>query len=96
MSNFSEIVDSLENRVGKLLQRYENLKRSKLKLEEELTVLKSKQSQYIKEIDKWQEECSSLKLANSMLGSEEYKRDTKLKINELVREIDKCITQLSE
>ena len=96
MSNLSEIVDSLENRVGKLLQRYENLKRSKLKLEEELTILKSKQSQYINEIDKWQEECSSLKLANSMLGSEEYKRDTKLKINELVREIDKCITQLSE
>ena len=96
MSNLSEIVDSLENRVGKLLQRYDNLKRSKLKLEEELTVLKTKQSQYINEIDKWQEECSSLKLANSMLGSEEYKRDTKLKINELVREIDKCITQLSE
>ena len=31
-----------------------------------------------------------------MLGSNEYKRETKLKINELVREIDKCITQLSE
>ena len=96
MSNLSEIVDSLENRVGKLLQKYENLKLSKLSLEEELTVLKSKQSQFVKEIDKWQEECNSLKLANSMLGSEEYKRDTKLKINELVREIDKCITQLSE
>ena len=53
MSNLSEIVDSLENRVGKLLQRYDNLKRSKLKLEEELTVLKSKQSQYINEIDSY-------------------------------------------
>lgn len=96
MSNLSEIVDSLENRVGNLIQKYDNLKLSKLKLEEELTVLKSKQSHFVKEIDKWQEECNSLKLANSMLGSEEYKRDTKLKINELVREIDKCITQLSE
>jgi len=96
MSNLSEIVDSLENRVGNLLQKYNNLKQSKLELEEELTVLKSKQSQYEIEIDKWKEECTTLKLANSMLGSEEYKRDTKLKINELVREIDKCITQLSE
>jgi len=96
MSNLSEIVDSLENRVGNLLQKYNNLKQSKLKIEEELTVLKSKQSQYKIEIDKWKEECTTLKLANSMLGSEEYKRDTKLKINELVREIDKCITQLSE
>jgi hypothetical protein len=31
-----------------------------------------------------------------MLGSNKHKRETKLKINELVREIDKCITQLSE
>jgi len=96
MSNLSEIVDSLENRVSNLLQKHEILKSEKLKLEEELTVLKSKQSQFTKEIDKWQEECTTLKLANSMLGSEEYKRETKLKINELVREIDKCITQLSE
>ncbi len=96
MSNLSEIVDSLENRVGKLLQKYNNLNNEKLKLEEEVTNLKSKQSQFNEEIDKWKGECKSLKLANSMLGSEEYKRDTKLKINEMVREIDKCITQLSE
>ena len=96
MSNLSEIVDSLENRVGKLLQEHENLKKKKTKLEEEITVLMTQQDQYNKEIDNWREECNTLKLANSMLGSNEYKRETKLKINELVREIDKCITQLSE
>ncbi len=97
MSNLSEIVDSLENRVGKLLQEHdENLKHKKSKLEEEITVLKAQQDQYSKEIENWRDECNTLKLANSMLGSNEYKRETKLKINELVREIDKCITQLSE
>ena len=96
MSNLSEIVDSLENRVGKLLQEHENLKNKKSKLEEEITVLMTQQDQFNKEIDNWREECNTLKLANSMLGSNEYKRETKLKINELVREIDKCITQLSE
>jgi chromosome segregation ATPase len=96
MSNLSEIVDSLENRVGKLLQEHENLKKKKTKLEEEITVLMTQQDQYNKEIENWREECNTLKLANSMLGSNEYKRETKLKINELVREIDKCITQLSE
>jgi len=96
MSNLSEIVDSLENRVGKLLQEHENLKNKKSKLEEEITVLIRQQDQYSKEIENWREECTTLKLANSMLGSNEYKRETKLKINELVREIDKCITQLSE
>lgn len=96
MSNLSEIVDSLENRVGKLLQEHENLKNKKSKLEEEITVLMTQQDQYSKEIENWREECTTLKLANSMLGSNEYKRETKLKINELVREINKCITQLSE
>jgi|TARA_B110001469_G_scaffold54079_1_gene52193 regulator of replication initiation timing len=96
MSNLSEIVDSLENRVGKLLQEHENLKNKKSKLEEEITVLMTQQDQYSKQIENWREECTTLKLANSMLGSNEYKRETKLKINELVREIDKCITQLSE
>jgi chromosome segregation ATPase len=96
MSNLSEIVDSLENKVVKLLQEYENLKRLKVKLDEEITILKSKQDRYLKDIDAWKDECNTLKIANSMLGSNNHKRETKLKINELVREIDKCITQLSE
>ena len=96
MSNLSEIVDSLENRISKLLHRYEKLKQANRKLEEELAVLKSQQDQSSSEIEEWREKCKSLKLANSMLGSDQYKRDTKLKINALVREIDHCITQLSE
>lgn len=96
MSDLSEVVDSLENRISNMLQNYKNLKHNKLELEEELAVLKSKHNQINKEIDEWRSTCNSLKLANSMLGSNEYKRDTKLKINTLVREIDKCIIQLSE
>jgi hypothetical protein len=31
-----------------------------------------------------------------MLGSDDNKRETKLKINALIRDIDHCISQLSE
>ncbi len=96
MSNLSEIVDSLENRIGKLLNKHENLKKANAELEEELATLKSKQQQFEKEIEAWTEKCNSLKLANSMLGSDQHKRETKLKINALIREIDQCIVQLSE
>jgi archaellum component FlaC len=96
MSNLSGIVDSLKSRVVKLLQEYKNLKRLNTKLEDEITILKSQQDQNIIEIDSWKDECNTLRIANSMLGSNIHKRETKLKINELVREIDKCITQLSE
>ena len=50
MSNLSEIVDSLENRVSNLLQKYDNLKSEKLKLEEELTFLKLKQVNFQKKL----------------------------------------------
>mgnify|MGYP003150611952 CR=1 FL=1 len=96
MSHLSEIVDSLENRMSKLLHQHQKVQQSNLKLEEEVTILRSQQEQFQSEIDEWREKCNSLKLANSMLGSDQYKRDTKLKINALVREIDQCITQLSE
>ncbi len=96
MSDLSEIVDSLENRISKLLHRYEKLKQANQRLEEELKVSKSAQDQYQIDIEEWRDKCSSLKLANSILGSDQYKRETKLKINALVREIDQCITQLSE
>ncbi len=96
MSQLSEIVDSLENRISKLLHKFEKLKQSKLKLEEEVQILKDQQRQSKQQIDDWKEKFESLKTANSMLGSDQYKRDTKLKINALVREIDQCIAQLSE
>lgn len=96
MSHLSEIVDSLENRISKLLHSHQKLKLAKTNLEDEVAVLKLQQQNFQHEIADWQEKCNSLKLANSMLGSDEYKRDTKLKINALVRDIDQCITQLSE
>ena len=96
MSNLSEIVDSLENRVSKMLHRYKKVQQENLKLVEELNFLKLQQAQSSKEIEEWREKCGSLKLANSLLGSDQHKRETKLKINALVREIDQCINQLTE
>jgi FtsZ-binding cell division protein ZapB len=49
-----------------------------------------------REIEQLKGETKSLKMANSLLGSEDNKRDTKLKINSLIKEIDYCIAQLSD
>lgn len=96
MGNLTEIVDSLEISIGKLLQRQEELRSAKQQLEKEIDVLRARNSQFEQEIANWSEKCHSLKLANSLLGSDQYKRETKLKINALIREIDQCIVQLSE
>ena len=96
MSNLTEIVDSLESSIGQLVIEQEELRRAKAQLETEIDNLMIKNLQYEKEIAVWSEKCRSLKLANSLLGSDQHTRETKLKINALIREIDQCIVQLSQ
>ena len=96
MSNIEAIVDSIENRIGKVLHKLEVLKQTNAKLSEELSVSQQKLFQQGDIITSWEEKYETLKFANSILGSDESKRETKLKINALIREIDHCIAQLSE
>jgi hypothetical protein len=49
----------------------------------------------VQELTQWKEKYEHLKVASTMLGSDQHKRDTKLKINALVRDIEHCIAQLS-
>ena len=96
MSSIIEQVDSLEDKISKLLVKFSQLTQDKASLEQEIKLLKEQQARFSSEISELTTTCSTLKLANSMLGSDQYKRDTKLKINALVREIDQCITHLSQ
>jgi hypothetical protein len=63
---------------------------------QELVLKEERNKQQDAVIVDWKEKYETLKLTSSMLGSEDYKRETKLKINALIREIDHCITQLSK
>ena len=95
MSNIEDIVDSLENKISKVLHKLEFLNLANLKLNEELDISKQKIKNQKVQIANWEEKYKTLKIANSMLGSNDNKRETKLKINALIRDIDHCITQLS-
>ncbi len=96
MSDLIEIIDSLENRISKLLHKYELLKQQNTDLKEKIVALESNSEDQADQLKHWEEKFSALKNANAMLGSDEHKRETKLKINALIREIDMCIAQLSE
>ena len=48
------------------------------------------------QIKSFKEENKSLKIANNLLGSNEGKTQTKAKINSLIKEVDYCISQLTE
>ena len=96
MSEIAEIIDSVESRITKLFTKINSLEQASLSLKDELNKSADLVLKQSIEIAALKSECESLKMANSLLGGEENTRDTKLKINSLIREIDHCITQLSD
>lgn len=95
MSKIEDIVDALENKISKILHKQEVLKQTNAKLSNQIELQQQKLLEQQEEIAVWIEKYDTLKIANSMLGSDENKRETKLKINALIRDIDHCIGQLS-
>lgn len=96
MSKIEDIVDSLENKISKVLHKQEVLKQTNAELSVKLEKQQQQILDYQEQLSDWSEKYETLKIANSMLGSDENKRETKLKINALIRDIDHCIAQLSE
>ena len=96
MSEIAEIIDSVENRVAKLFTKINSLEQASISIKGQLDKAAAVIQKQSDEIAALKSECESLKMANSLLGGEENKRDTKLKINSLIREIDHCIAQLSD
>jgi hypothetical protein len=96
MSKIEDIVDGLENKISKVLHKLEVLKQTNEKISEALAVQQQKNIMQQEEISSWVDKYEALKMANSLLGSDENNRETKLKINTLIRDIDHCIAQLSE
>lgn len=96
MSELSKVIDSLEVKFFKLSKKLENLEQLNESLSKELREIKQTAQHENEKVNSLKNELESLRITNSLLGSEEYKKETKLKINSLIREIDYCIAQLSE
>ncbi|WP_437396790.1 hypothetical protein [Flagellimonas lutimaris] len=96
MSELVEIVDSLENKVSKLLHKMELLYQLNAKLKQELKLLEEENELKENALNEWEEKYNSLKMASTMLGSNTSKTEAKLKINTLIRELDVCIAKLAD
>lgn len=96
MNGLSEIVDSLENKLNKLVQKQAVLEQQNQELRDKIAQSASVIHSQAEQIASLEKHIETLKTANSLLGSYDNKRETKLKINSLIREIDYCIAQLSD
>ena len=96
MSKLLKIVDDLETKLTKILGQKAILQEEKLNLLQENSDLHQQLIKQQEIINSLEEKYESLRVANTIVGSKEDKHATKLKINTLIREIDKCIVQLSD
>ncbi|WP_430401282.1 hypothetical protein [Flavobacterium sp.] len=96
MKGLSELIDSLEVKFFKLNKKLVVLESENQELKQKIVVFEKNQEQQSEELIALKSQIENLRMANSLIGSEENKRETKLKINSLIREIDYCIAQLSD
>ena len=90
------IVEKIEAKLGKLIEKYQYVNQEKLILKQEnedfVASLKLKEI----EISNLQEKVKLMNISRSVDVSKQDVKETKLKINEYVREIDKCIALLNK
>lgn len=96
MSVIAEIIDTLEYKVDKLFEKSKGLEKNNQELRLQLAKAAQIIQKQSEELEALKKQYDTLKIANSLLGSDNNKRETKLKINSLIREIDYCIAQLSD
>ena len=96
MVNTLEAIHLLQDKLKNLLSNYEFLKRENEVLLQNTTKLQRNILEKEQLLATQKKEFDLLKIAKTIDGSSTNTRETKLKINALIREIDKCIIQLEE
>lgn len=94
MADFNVLVNAIENKVKALIEQNEALKNEVEKLRSTCERDQQQLGLKDKKIEELTEKNKILRIATG--GNEGDNREIKLKINEIVREVDKCIAQLNQ
>ena len=90
-----EIVGTLRSRIKEVIGLYEKEKRENQKNLEECNNLISRINLQEVQIKELEQKYNTLKVAKILLAGSDNGNDAKLKVNRIVREIDKCIALLN-
>lgn len=96
MSNIALTVKHLQSKVEKLVHLHKKLETEHVVLKEKHYEVNKKLSEQKNIINQLEEKNKILKLSKKLSETNEGASDARSKINELVREIDKCIALLNE
>ena len=90
-----EPFDQLHSRIHQLIELYEKAKTENDLLITERSELKEQARLDQDRLKDLQEKYNKLKISKALIASSEDVHDAKLKVNRMVREIDKCIALLN-
>ena len=90
-----EILGTLRTRIRNLMSMYETEREEKELLKQENAELTQKMVLRDKRINELEHKYDNLKIARSLVSDGEDIHDARIKVNRIVREIDKCIALLN-
>ena len=93
--SLNNLISNIENKLNNLLSSYKKEKLINSNLNQENANLISEIEKRNQEIDVLKDKIKIMSISKSVDASKGDIRETKLKINEYIREIDKCIAQLN-
>lgn len=90
------LLDNFRQRVSELISACSSLRRRNMLLEEQLLKEKTDGEHLKLRLEQLQKQYENLRMAKQMSGESGASEATKLRLNKLVREIDKCIEMLKD
>lgn len=96
MKKIQDLLFALEKKVESSLAELSKLKNEKNDLIDKNQILINEKNELNAEFRLLDERFKALKIANTISGSENNINETRSEIDSLIREIDKCISQISD
>ncbi len=95
-SNQDQLVINLKEKIEVIVTMLEKSEEERSRLQKEKQQLSEQVKLKTIAFEKLEERYDTLKLAKAILGSSDNSHDAKIKVNRIVREIDKCIALLNQ
>lgn len=95
MMSLDQQFNSIHDKIQLLLKQMGRLQKENERLKEQLQEAALKESNALQQADELRQQLAILKFAAGNM-SEQEKKDFEKKINQYIREIDKCIAYLSQ
>ena len=96
MDKIKDLLSDLEKKVESNLNELLSLREQNNELLDINKSLINEKNDLMLDMESLEEKFKALKIANTITGSENNINETRSEINSLIREIDLCISQLSE